>query len=299
MIIDSHIHLWKREMIPNEAIRSYMAPLVKFQEEFGKLLDFGLTEEKAFADFHIPVDDLLEILDMNKIGKAVILATDFELLNDTQMGTREYLEILFQECSCDDRLLPFISVDPNRGEEGLRLIEEMVKKYAPKGIKMYPATGFFPNEEKFDKYWNLIDDLGLVVTSHAGMALPPLDEKYCRPIFLERVAENHPELKIIVAHLGGKFYDDLLPLMERCDNIYTDCSALQGWLPSEPGQVYYKLNQVAEKFPERIVFGSDFPLYEIRFSTMQFIKMIKEGSWASSKVKDDLLGNNMAKVLEL
>lgn len=286
-------------MIPNEAVRSYMAPLRKFQDEFGKLFNFGVEEERAFPDFQISVEDLLDILDMNKIDKAIILAIDFELLNDTQMGTREYTDILFQECACDDRLMPFISVDPNRGEEGLRMIESMVKRYAPKGIKMYPATGYFPNEEKYDKYWNLIDELGLIVTSHAGMALSPLDERYCRPVFLERVAENYPDMKIIVAHLGGKFFEDLLPLMARCDNVYTDCSALQGWLPSEPDQVYNRLQLVAEKFPERMVFGSDFPLYEVRFSTMQFIKMINEGVWASDKVKEGLLGGNMARMLGL
>lgn len=299
MIIDSHIHFWKREMIPNQAVRSYMEPLLKFQEQFGEFLDFGIDKDFAFPDFHVPMDELLEVLDFSNIDKAVILSVDFELLNDSQMGTEDYTEYLFQECECDDRLLPFISVDPNRGEAGLRMIERMVKRYAPRGIKMYPATGFYPDAEEYDLYWDLVDDLGLVVVSHAGMALPPLDEKYCRPSYLRRVADNHPDLNIIVAHLGGKFFDELLPLLRSCDNVYTDCSALQGWLPSEPQQVCGRLKKVADEFPDRMVFGSDFPLYEERFSTYQFINLIKESDWGSERAKEGLLGANMAKLLSL
>lgn len=299
MIIDSHVHLWKREMIPNQAVRSYMEPILKFQEQFGEFLDFGIDKDFAFPDFHIPVEELIEVLDFSSIDKAVVLGTDFELLNDSQMGNEDYIEYLFQECSCDDRLLPFISVDPNRGEDGLRMLERTVKSYDPRGIKMYPATGFYPNEEKYDRYWDLVDDLGLLVVSHAGMALPPLDEKFCHPRYLQRVAGNHPDMKIIVAHFGGKFFEEIFPLMRSCENVYTDCSALQGWLPSEPQQVYDRLKRVADEFPDRMVFGSDFPLYEERFSSLQFINMIREGGWGSDKVKEGLLGDNMRKVLDL
>ncbi|MDD3399020.1 MAG: amidohydrolase family protein, partial [Candidatus Methanomethylophilaceae archaeon] len=82
-------------------------------------------------------------------------------------------------------------------------------------------------------------------------------------------------------------------------NIYTDCSALQGWLPSEPQQVFDRLRKVADEFPDRMVFGSDFPLYEERFSTLQFINLIREGDWGSDQAKEGLLGTNMARLLGL
>ena len=286
-------------MLPNEAVKRYLEPLNNMDENLKQFFDFDLDKDFAFGDFSISAEQLLEEMSVSGVDKAVILATDFELLNDSDLGNEDYTEMLFEECSAYDELIPFISVDPNRGEEGLRMVERMVKRYAPTGIKVYPATGFYPDEECHRAYWDLIDDLGLVVLTHAGMALAPLDEKYCRPCFFKDVADGHPDMKIIIAHLGGKFYDELRPLMRECPNVYTDCSALQGWLPSNPDMVHSRLQDVCGEFPDRVVFGSDFPNYEIRFSTLQFLNLIRSGGWGDATVKERLLGGNMARILQI
>jgi predicted TIM-barrel fold metal-dependent hydrolase len=237
MIIDSHIHIWNRKMLPDAAIRNYLLPLMEHADELDGFMDFDLDAELPFWDYLLSVDELRESMNINKVDRAIVLATDFELVNEGRMSNEDYIDWLYDTCACDDRLEPFIGVDPNRGEAGLKMIERLAKKYEPRGIKVYPATGFFPDDEKFSRYWELIDDLGLIVVTHAGMALPPLDERYCHPVNFIDVAEKHPDMKIIIAHLGGKFHNELFEVMDRCDNVYTDCSALQGWLPSEPGMV--------------------------------------------------------------
>ncbi|MCL2143846.1 MAG: amidohydrolase [Methanomassiliicoccaceae archaeon] len=297
MIIDSHVHLWHRSMLPDQAIKNYLEPLREYADQFDGFMDFYLDAESPFWDYAAPLEDLRESMDAAGVGRSIVLATDFGLINEGRMTNEEYTEWLYGTCSNDDRLEPFIGVDPNRGASGLKMIESFAKKYEPRGIKIYPATGFFPDDEKFSEYWKLIDDLGLIVVTHAGMALPPLDEKFCHPVNLTKVAEKHPDMKIIIAHLGGKFYDELFGVMDICDNVYTDCSALQGWLPSEPGVVLSRLKETAGRYPERVVFGTDFPLYDTRCSMTQFIRLIKEGDWGTERMKDDLLGNNMARLL--
>ena len=298
MRIDSHIHIWHRKMLPDLAIKSYMEPMLQFADEFDGFMDFQLDADIPFTDYNVALDELSESMDVTNMDLAIVLATDFELINEGGMTNEEYTDWLYETCrNADARLEPFIGVDPNRGASGLKMIEKLVKKYEPRGIKLYPATGFYPDDEKHERYWKLIDDLGLIVVTHAGMALPPMDERYCHPVNLIKVAERHPDTKIIIAHLGGKFHGELFNVMERCDNVYTDCSALQGWLPSEPGTVLSRLRETAGRFPKRVVFGTDFPLYDIHCSTMQFVRLIEEGGWGTQQMKDDLLGNNMAKVL--
>jgi len=303
MRIDSHIHLWPRAILPDEAVRNYMEPVQKAREllgpDFDAFMDFFLDDESPFSDYELDVSEIINTMDCNNIDYAVALGIDFGLVNEGRMTNEDYMEWLFSECSCDDRLIPFISVDPNRGEEGLRMVERYTKKYNPKGIKMYPATGFYPDEEKFDRYWDLVDDLGLVVVTHAGMALPPLDEKYCHPVNMGRVARDHPDTKYIIAHLGGKFSSELPDLMREYDNVYTDCSAMQGWLPSEPKTVIKTVSRFAEEFPERVVYGSDFPLYEIKYSSTLFIRLLTESEWGNDRIKENLMGKNMARVLGL
>lgn len=303
MIIDAHAHLYPRAILPDDVVRAYMEPIRKAREVFGDqlgdFLDFYLDDDSPFSDYMLDVKELISTMDNNRIDYSVILGLDFELVNEGRMTNEEYMEWLFRECSVDDRLLPFIAVDPNRGEDGLKMIERFVKKYDTKGIKMYPATGFYPDEEKFDRYWDLVDDLGLVVVTHAGVAFAPMDEKYCHPVNMGRVAERHPDSKYIIAHLGGKFNSELPDLMERNDNVYTDCSAMQGWLPEDVNEVYRKISLLMERFPKRVVYGSDFPLYEMRYSTMQFMRTLNEGDWGTERMKEDLMGNNMARILNL
>jgi len=297
MRIDAHVHLWHRKMLPDLAIKNYMEPLLEYADLFDGFMDFQLDAENPFWDYSAPLEDLIESMNVSNIDRSIVLATDFELINEGRMSNEEYIDWLYGMCSSDERLEPFIGVDPNRGASGLRMIERLAKKYEPRGIKMYPATGFFPDDEKYSEYWKLIDDLGLVVVTHAGMALPPLDEKYCHPVNLIKVAEEHPDMKMIIAHLGGKFHNELFEVMDRCDNVYTDCSALQGWLPSEPDVVISRLRETAGRYPKRVIFGTDFPLYDTHYSTMQFIRLITDSDWGTQTMKDDLLGNNMARVL--
>ena len=206
------------------------------------------------------------------------------------------MDWLFQRCSVDDRFHPFIGVDPNR-PDAPAIIERLVKRYSPIGIKMYPAVGFYPDEERMDAYWRMVDDLGLLVVTHAGMALEPLDEKYCHPSMMQKVAERYPDTNFIIAHLGGKYHEELFPLMEACDNVYADCSALQGWVPNDITMIRRRLDDSLSRFPDRIVFGSDFPLYDEMFSMKQFIEEIDKRDWESDRVRDDFFGGTMARLM--
>lgn len=298
MLIDAHIHMWDRKMLPDQAVRGYMEPMREFAEKYGDVFDFNLDDVIPFSDYDVKIDEPIKMMDANGVDYAVVLGTDFELVSEHRMTNEEYMDWLFERCSVDDRFIPFIGVDPNRGEDALGMIERLVKKYAPKGIKVYPASGFYPDDPKFDPYWDLIDDLGLVVTTHAGMALPPLDEKFCHPKFFARVAEKHPDMNIIIAHLGGKFHDELFPLMDAYENVYTDCSALQGWAPEDVSMIGRRLDSVTSRYPKRVVFGTDFPLYE-HTPMQRFLEIIRNGDWGNDRIKADLLGNNMARLLKV
>ena len=297
MIIDAHMHMWERRSLPDEAVRKYMEPVLKFKELYDGVFDFNLDDAVPFSDYDVPIDEPIASLDANNIDYGIVLITDFGLLG-TAMGIEDYTDWVFTRCQVDDRFLPFIGIDPNR-RDACEMMERFVKRYDPKGLKMYPATGFYPDDPKYDRFWDTAEEFGLTVVTHAGMALPPLDEKYCHPSNMRRVAENHPDTTFIIAHMGGKFHDELYPLMEACDNVCTDCSALQGWWPEDAEMVHSRLGEAMSRFPDRVVFGTDFPLYDERFCTRMFIYLIKKGSWCTDSLLEKLLGGNMARILGL
>ena len=299
MRIDAHVHMWERRIIPDEAVRSYLEPLKKLKElGLDDVFDFNLDEEFPFSDYSERVEDYTESMDINRLDGMVVLGIDFGLVNEGRMYNDEYMDWMFGRCSSDERFIPFIGIDPNR-KDAVAKLKEYYRKYEPKGIKVYPATGFYPDDERYEEYWKTINDMGLVVTVHTGVALAPLDEKYCHPSFMRKIAENYPDMKIIIAHLGGKFHDELFPLMDACDNVYSDCSALQGWIAEDKSMVSRRLHDCMTRYPKRIVYGSDIPIYEFSVTSYQYIRLIEEGDWGTDTMKKDLLGDNMARILEL
>ena len=299
MRIDAHVHMWHRNWLADQSVKLYLEPLRKLKDlGLDDVFRFGLDDDIPFADYDTPIDEYIWGMDANKLDYMVVLGIDFGLVNEGRMTLDEYMEWMFAKCSTDDRFIPFIGVDPNR-KDAIEILDRLCKKYDPKGIKMYPATGFYPDDPKYDAFWDAVDDHGLVVTTHCGMALAPLDEKYCHPSMMRRAAERHPDTKFIIAHLGGKFHDELYPLMDACDNVYSDCSALQGWFYEDKDMIYRRLESVCNRYPGRIVFGTDVPLYEFSLSTTEYIRFIMDGKWGSEKQKEDLLGNNMARILGL
>ena len=299
MRIDAHVHMWERRSLPDLAVRNYLAP-VKMLEEFGleKAFDFMIDDEFPFPDYDEKVEMYISSAKANRMDRMVILPIDFGLVNEHRMTNDEYMEWTMQRCSTDDLFVPFVSVDPQR-EDAVGMLERYFKKYSPAGIKLYPATGWYPDDPRYDRFWKTIDDMGLIVTTHTGMALPPLDEKYCHPSNLAKVAEKYPDMRIIVAHLGGKFHEELFPLMDAYDNVYSDCSALQGWFAEDKSMIGKRLHDCMSRYPERILYGSDIPIYEYSVSSFQFIRVIEEGDWGTERMKTDLMGNNMARLLSI
>ena len=87
--------------------------------------------------------------------------------------------------------------------------------------------------------------------------------------------------------------------MDACDNVYTDCSALQGWIAEDRSMIIRRIGDTMNRYPTRVVFGTDMPLYEFSLSMSQFIRIIEEGDWGTERMKKDLMGDNMARILSL
>jgi predicted TIM-barrel fold metal-dependent hydrolase len=139
----------------------------------------------------------------------------------------------------------------------------------------------------------------LVVVSHAGASWGPLDEEKSRPIHFRSVLERYPDLKLIIAHLGGKYRADTYELAAKFDNLYTDCSALQGWLPSDPEVVKARLDEAFSHMGDRVIFGSDWPLFDLSYPYEAWCCFVKEQPICSEERREKLMGGTMQKLLGL
>jgi len=296
MIIDSHVHMYTRDMQPDSIVEAYLAPL----KELKGLLDFGLDEEVVWPEFSADDEYLLDAMEAAGVERSIVLPLDHGLVEKPRIGFEEMNRWVFERCELlSDRLIPFVGVDPNRGRNAIELVERYHAKNDAKGIKVYPANGFYPQDESLKPFWKAMEDMDMLVVTHVGAAWGPLKEEFCHPSFYREVLEDHPSLRIVFAHLGGKWREEAYALMEDFDNAYADCSALQGWLPSRPEMAEKRLKEVAQKAPDKVFFGSDWPVFELSYTTKQWVEFVKGRDWASEVVKEKIFNGNIRRVLEI
>jgi uncharacterized protein len=159
----------------------------------------------------------------------------------------------------------FGSVDPWKGKAALAEADRAVKELGLHGLKFQPVQqAFFANDQRFYPLWGRCQELGVPVLIHmgttglgAGMAGGGgLKLKYARPIpYLDDVAGDFPDLKIIGAHPAWPWHDELLAIAVHKANVYID---LSGWSPKyfPPSVVRYANTLLQDK----CLFGSDHPL---------------------------------------
>ena len=294
MVIDFHVHLWLRPMLPDGLLRAYLEPLLALDG----LMDLSDDRLNAWPLSQVTDVDLLEEMATAKIDRSIVLPLDFGMAENAKVGPEEYNDWVFERCAlAGDRLVPFVGVDPQRGETALRLVNKYVKAFDAKGVKIYPGTGFYADEERLLPFWDLVDDLGLVVTTHAGAAWGPLGEDFNRPSRFAKVLEKHEEMRLVIAHMGGKFRSEMYDLLARFPNAFTDISALQGWLPSNPEVAEGRLVEAVKVIEDRMLFGSDWPLFDMAYSHANWVHFIQERPWGTAGQKEKLLHGNAERLL--
>jgi predicted TIM-barrel fold metal-dependent hydrolase len=156
-----------------------------------------------------------------------------------------------------DSLIGFLSVDPTQDgwEDELRHGHE---ELGLRGIKLLPMyAGFRPDEPRLEPLWTYAEQRALPVLLHTGttfIAEAPLE---CTlPRHLDPVAARHPEVKIIMAHLGHPYEGECIVTARKHPNVYADISALH----YRPFQLYQSLMLVQEYGVwDKILFGTDYP----------------------------------------
>jgi len=90
---------------------------------------------------------------------------------------------------------------------------------------------------------------------HAGH-IPWSDNTNHGPLRIRNVLEQHPQLKIVVAHLGIPDTGSYLELMNEHPNLYLDTT--MALAPSSPLRKEFDI-ELLIPHSDRILFGSDFP----------------------------------------
>ena len=162
-----------------------------------------------------------------------------------------------------DRFIAFAGVDPWKGVQAIHELERCVHELGLKGVKFHPGRQeFYPNDRRFYPLFETASALGAPVLFHTGMMAAGAGTPggrgvrldYTRPIYLDHLAADFPNLTIIAAHPSWPWADEGLALARHKSNVFLD---LSGYLPKYiPPQYFQFANTLLQ---DQMLFGSDYP----------------------------------------
>lgn len=151
-----------------------------------------------------------------------------------------------------------------------------------KGFKFHPPDqGFYPADRRHYALWEMLEASGKPVMFHTGFTVLGADSDggkgialdHGRPIQLDTLARDFPRMKIVAAHPGWPWVDELLGVVTHKKNIFVDTS---GYLAEQLPEVFQRA--IRGRLQDRTLFGTDFPYVDTEKALTSFDKLgLKEG----------------------
>lgn len=276
--IDVHTHAWK------SALQVDDKPTEQ-QQAMGRYF--------RYQPQHQTVPEMAAMYRKLKMGFVVFTVDSPK--EPRKISNEEIAELAHQH---SDVAIPFASIDPHRGEEGVRAARRLIKDYGVKGFKFHPTVQeFFPNDRLAYPLYEVIAEAKLPALFHTGQtgvgAGTPggggLRLKYSNPLTLDDVAADFPDMPIILAHPSFPWQEEALSVATHKPQVYID---LSGWSPKyfPPILVQYANTLLKDK----ILFGSDYPVLSPEKWVEEFDKLpIKP------EVRPKIMKENAARLLQL
>jgi len=190
-----------------------------------------------------PLDAFVRQLDEMGVEKAVIFNLDEETPSGLKGLPNDYYADVVRRYP--DRFIGMAGIDPLKGVDAVR---EIRRSYdlGLRGIGVRPFMfGLPPHHAQFYPLYATCVELDIPVWFHMGINYSTLTMEVERPIYLDIVAQDFPDLKIIAGHGGWPWVPEMMAVVRRNANVYIDIASIEprylgmpgsGWGdPDEPG----------------------------------------------------------------
>ena len=195
------------------------------------------------------------------------------------------------------QLVPFIATDPWKlgVEEAQDHIREMVEQHGAKGIKVHQGLqSFYLHDERMLPICRLCIETNLPILAHSGPVRGT--EQYAEPRAYAEALKTFPELRLVLAHLGGGAWRQTAEIARAYPNVYFDCSEIIEWTGAPNAPSDRELAQlILDVGSERVMMASDFPWYDIGHAAERILEL----PLLSKEQKEAILGANAMRILEL
>jgi predicted TIM-barrel fold metal-dependent hydrolase len=311
LIIDTHIHLHRTRELGFWERTTY------------EVWEYGKKGDVQFSEYGGDIDDVLQALELAKASKGVLVnlfepktARDIALrdlpddLDEAQrLAAKESIEASVPDMLVESnkwfcriaaehgQLVAFIGIDPSTmsGAGAQEHMREMVERHGARGLKLHPVLqGFHLHDDRMRPILDACIELDLPIISHSGPARG--SEQFAEPESYAPALELYPDLRLVLAHLGGGAWRQTAEFAGRYPGVAFDCSEIIQWTGAPNAPTDEQLARLMlEVGTERVMLGSDFPWYGIGHSAQRVMDL----PLLSDDQKKAILGQNALRILSL
>jgi len=200
----------------------------------------------------IPLSKTIETMDEAGVGVGLVAA--WWGPGGALIGNDEVASFVDQH---PGRLLGIASVDLYRPMDAVRELRRCVRERGFRGLRIVPwLWGLPPDDRRYYPLYAECIELDVPFCLQVGHTGPLMSSEPGRPIpYLENVALEFPDLRIVAGHIGAPWTQEIISLATKFPSLYVDTSA-------------YKASRFPEDFvgfmrgrgARKVMFGTNYPM---------------------------------------
>ena len=250
----------------------------------------GLCELIKFPS--MPPQSLAEVveeLDRHHVVKAVITGRDCETTYGAKSNNQSVLDFVH---AYPDKFIGFAGVDPHKGMRAIRDLMHAVLDNGMKGaaIDPYLAQIYVNDAKYYPTYAKCCElDIPIIITTGPATLVPKAIIDHVAPRYIDFVARDFPELKIVVSHGGYPWVNEMINIAQRNANVYLDLSEYEH---SPLSEAY--LQAANTMISDKVLYASAHPFVDFRTSLKLYEKLPLRDD-----VREKVMYANAARLLKL
>ncbi len=201
--------------------------------------------------------EFVAMMDRLGIEKVCVPALKQAFYRKNKMGADfSYEEIAELVRAYPDRIVGLAGINPFERMAGVRKLEHAVRVYGFRGAHIHPYGFGLPlNAAEWYPFYAKCAELDIPIVIQTGHSAEFMPSACGRPILLDDVALYFPELRLVAAHTGWPWVEELIALAWKHPNVYI---AVSGHAPKywDKSLVHFLNSRGIGK----VMWGTDYPL---------------------------------------
>jgi len=201
------------------------------------------------------VEQFVKSLDKMGVERAVIFNLDEETPSGIAGLPNDYYAKIINDYP--NKFIGFAGIDPLKGMNAIREIRRC-HEMGFKGIAVRPFMFQIPpTHRKMYPIYSTCVELDMAIWFHLSINYSTNSMEIEKPIYLDMVAQDFPELKMIAGHGGWPWIDEMVAVAWRNPNIYIDIASYLPKYLAMPGSGWEMLMHFGNTvLQDKVLFGS-------------------------------------------